>query len=125
MKTPTKLLLEITSTTTFINSLEEEASEKPEQIEVLEKKERYLPSDLSFGMGELTDIATIVTLIQGAFFVGDLAIKLFQKIKKSEAPKVVIKDAIQEIEILNNETLTEDIVRTLLMELITNQEEEE
>ena len=99
----------------FVGKLKEYASENPELLKI--KSENYDEDPTRLGF-DLESVAAVITIIQGAFYIGELAPKILKWMfndnnKKNDANKVIIQTPTQTIEI-RKEGMTEDDVRKIL-----------
>jgi hypothetical protein len=109
MIVPDSFKIEIISSSNFIEEL---ITEEESKIQILEKKSQKPYSKLSFGVVE---IAAIVAIVQGTFYIGELAYKIYEARKKNKLSSIVIKTQFKKIEIdFQEKEFEEEEIKSLL-----------
>jgi hypothetical protein len=99
----------------LIGELQQVAAANPEAFVVLEAGPEEGTSYLQWGLG---DVASIVAIIQGAYWAGDLAHKLYLHLKEKNEHKIVIQTPTTRIDLVANRALTEAEVKNALEKLV-------
>ena len=102
----------------LIEELRYEADE--EDVEIISVGTERDPTYLHFGIAE---VASLVAIIQGAYWVGDLARKIHRLLKKNKDKKeeqnrrLSVQTPFGQWEFVSDDALTEEDVRQVLIQL--------
>lgn len=97
---------------TFIGLLKEYANQSPDDIKIeSEIDESKDATDLGF---ELVSVLAVLAVVKELFYVGELAVKIYQWLKKSKDQKIIIVTPFRTIELHSNTELTVEDIRKLL-----------
>lgn len=95
----------------FAQQLKFEAARDPDNLKVESEREEKDATRLGFDLG--TAVA-IVTIVQGALYAGELAVKIYQWWQASRANKVVLQTPFQTLELHKSAGITEADIRKFL-----------
>ena len=115
MSIPKVVQIKILSTPEFIQELKNEATNKSKTIKVLSSGVEKDPTALEFGLDE---VATMLAIIQGSFYIGEFCSMIWRQFKDGKAKRVVIQTPLRRVEIILSEDLTEDSIRSILKKAI-------
>lgn len=111
MEAPKSVQVKILSTPSFSEAFKAEAQGNSESIKILSAGVEKDPTKLAFDIG---NVESIVAIISGAFYLGEMSVKIYQWLKGGDIPKAVIHTPIRTIEITNHDGLTEEEISNLL-----------
>lgn len=111
MDIPKEIQVKLLSSPELIHELEKEAQKNPTQLKIISTGREKDPTFLEF---DIAEVATIVTVVQGAFYLGQLSLQLYQLLKSNKAKRVVLQTPLRRVEITATTDLTEDQVRDIL-----------
>lgn len=115
MKKNANIHTKILGSKSFIDDLSKKLKTFPEAVRIEDIKIEKDPTVLSFGLGE---VASIVTLIQGTFFFSQLAKLIFDSIKAKKENRIVVQTPLKRIEVNSTEELSSDQIKKLLEESV-------
>jgi hypothetical protein len=95
----------------FIEQMKQYAHEHPNNLKIESEKTEKDATKLGF---DLVTVASIVTIVSGTLYIGELAAKILGWLSHSSGNKVAIQTPFQTIEIHRSANLTERDVRGLL-----------
>jgi hypothetical protein len=116
MDTLTVVQVKFISTPELIQEIENHLRSQPESATVQSVKPVADVTSYQFG---LTELAEIVTVVQGAYLAGQLAAKLHQLLQERRASnrRIVIQTPLGRSEFLASEALTEEQIRAIVTQL--------
>ena len=95
----------------FIEELKSFAAKNPVDVNIESELREKDATRLGF---DLVTAAAIVTIISGALYTGELAVKLFMALRKSKSNKIIIQSPFKTLELQKSGELTEEDVRKFL-----------
>ncbi|MBI3004433.1 MAG: hypothetical protein HYY49_03350 [Ignavibacteriales bacterium] len=110
-----EIQIKFLSSSEFIRELETDFRKVGEEVKVISSGPEKDPTELDFGLNE---VAAIVTIIQGSFYLGELAFKLFSALKASREKTVVVQTPFHRAEIHAHNDLTQEEVQRILKSII-------
>jgi hypothetical protein len=111
MEAPKSVQVKILSTPSFSEAFKAEAQNNTEAIKILSAGVEKDPTKLAFAIG---DVESVIAIITGVFYLGEMSVKIYRWLKGSDIPKIVIHTPVRTIEITNHDGLTEEEVSSLL-----------
>jgi hypothetical protein len=108
MEKQCNFLVEIIAEEKFIDLIKKESVAAEKDISIISEKHNIKTIEQPFGLIEL---AALIAVIQGIFYLGELAIKIVKWMKETKTERVTINTQVcKNIIIINDDNLTVEYV---------------
>lgn len=100
----------------FVSDIYSCIENQEDDYEVILNEVNKDQSSFEFG---LVEVAALVTIIQGAVFLGDFVYKLLDSLKRSKSKSIVLQTPIKRVEINYSEDLTDKELMKILKQMVS------
>ncbi len=113
MSSSDEIQIKVVASREVIGELEEEARRHPEDVKIVSTKAENAQTFQGIG---LTEVASIMTLVSGAYLVTDLAVQLYKALRRSN--RITVQTPTRSIVLTSRENLTEEEVKKALTSIL-------
>ena len=113
MDLPSKIQLKIYSSSVLVDKLKAQAAINPKIIVISSGKEKD-PTKLGF---QISDLQSIVTILEGTYLITEFAKLLFEWLKQDEAKTIVLETTLGVVKIQFHSKITVEEIRTLIKKI--------
>ena len=114
MADPQSIQVKIVSTPKIVESFTADWSGREDEVQILTSGPEEDTSSYKWGLEEAV---AVLTLIQGAIFLGEFAYKLYTYLKDNEDQRIIVQTPLARCEFVSTKELTEQEVKDTLRKL--------